>query len=596
MLIKHLTGPLAGTEQRIPSNLDRIVFGRSIDCEVIYPPDETNVSRHHFALVRKASGDWTADLFGRPFVAINGFPADPGMAISTGSTIELGKRGGPSFQCIVQSDRRIDNLPLTEAQEKAEGPRLVALRARLIAGTARKIAVVGLGVAVLAAAGATFYFRQTISESARLEQAISESLRSKAQAASLQFDAGVRSRLGRSVYLVSLRDAQNREHGQGTAWPISAHLLATNAHVAELREKLGEGETMVVREPGSTGKTYKVVSHTIHPGYKVFEKFIETDPFYLEGFRGKNQYADLNSAAYDVALLQVAEELPADSQLQLAEKDDLKLLSIGEAIATAGYPMEGIAGSPVQVISPSPESHVGSITGLTDFFYLPTDFEHSRLIHHDLPAVGGQSGSPIIGAGGRVIALLNFGNIVLQGSGKRAPSAALINYGQRADLLRDILPGSAGFQLATEQKYWALQTAHFKRGFDLIVPEILARSKPKDYATTTLVNNQMISLSEKHRARQQDGSFRRLAGHALAIERETPYVFVAYARETVDIQLYLTVNDQIIAQETDMKWFPAISVRPPATAQATVWVVSPADRDVTYRLQVYKWQRLGASG
>jgi S1-C subfamily serine protease len=594
MIIKHLTGPLAGTEQRIPPKLDRVVFGRSIDCEVIYPPDETNVSRHHFALVRKASGDWTADLFGRPFVAINGIPADPGMAISTGSTIELGKRGGPSFQCILQPDRRIDNLPLTEVQEKAEGPRLVALRARLIAGTARKIAVIGLGVGVLAAAGATFYFRQTISESARLERAISESLRSRTRVAGVQFDAGIRSRLARSVYLVSLRDAQNRERGVGTAWPISARLLATNAHVAEVMEKLGEGETMVVREPGENGKTYKVVSHTIHPAYKVFQNFVEADPLYLESFRGKNQVADLNSA-YDVALLQVAGELPADSQLQLAEKDDLKALSVGDAIATVGYPMEGISGSLAQVISPSPEGHVGSITGLTDFFYLPADFEHSRLIHHDLPAVGGQSGSPIIGATGRVIALLNAGNIVLQGSGDRAPSAALINYGQRADLLRDILPGAAGSQLATEQKYWMLQTAHFKRGFDLIVPEILARSKPRGYTTTTLVDDLIFNLSEKHRARQQDGSFHRLAGHALVIERGTPYLFLAYARETVDIQLYLSANDKIIAQETDMKWFPAISIRPSATAQATVWTVSPADRDVSYRLQIYKWQRSNAS-
>ena len=55
IVIKHLAGPLADTENEICRGVDRIVFGRNIDCEVVYPPDETNVSRHHFALVRTAS-------------------------------------------------------------------------------------------------------------------------------------------------------------------------------------------------------------------------------------------------------------------------------------------------------------------------------------------------------------------------------------------------------------------------------------------------------------------------------------------------------------------------------------------------------------
>ena len=85
--------------------------------------------------------------------------------------------------------------------------------------------------------------------------------------------------------------------------------------------------------------------------------------------------------------------------------------------------------------------------------------------------------------------------MVLQAGAKRAPSAALINYGQRADLLRDILSGAAESQLAAEQKYWIQQTAHFKRGIDVIIPEILAKSKPTGYATALLVSNQTFALS-----------------------------------------------------------------------------------------------------
>ena len=279
-----------------------IVWFSDVTSTVNYPPDETNVSRHHFALVRKASGDWTVELFGRPFVAINGIAADPGGVISKGSTIELGRHGGPSFLCLIEPDRRTDNLPVTGEQEKDGGPRLTALRARLIAGSARRIAVVGLVMAVLVGAGATIYFQRTKADFAQLEHAISESLNSRTQAASSQIGTGILSRLARSVYLVSLRDQQNREVGEGTAWPVAAHLLATNAHVAELREYLHEGEFMVVRQPGLNGKTYKVVDHKIHPAYKAFKTFIETDPWFLESFRGSDQSVKLN-AAYDVALL-----------------------------------------------------------------------------------------------------------------------------------------------------------------------------------------------------------------------------------------------------------------------------------------------------
>ena len=61
LIIRHLTGPLAKTEQRIESNVDRVMFGRQLDCQVSYPADATIVARRHFSLVRKASGDWTFD-------------------------------------------------------------------------------------------------------------------------------------------------------------------------------------------------------------------------------------------------------------------------------------------------------------------------------------------------------------------------------------------------------------------------------------------------------------------------------------------------------------------------------------------------------
>ena len=70
LTIKHLNGPQAGTEVSIDQSKDRIVFGRQLDCDVQFPPEETSVARHHFALVRKPSGAWTVELFGTPYVVI----------------------------------------------------------------------------------------------------------------------------------------------------------------------------------------------------------------------------------------------------------------------------------------------------------------------------------------------------------------------------------------------------------------------------------------------------------------------------------------------------------------------------------------------
>ena len=50
LTIKHLNGPEAGTEVKIDRTKERVVFGRQLDCDVQFPPEETAVARHHFAL------------------------------------------------------------------------------------------------------------------------------------------------------------------------------------------------------------------------------------------------------------------------------------------------------------------------------------------------------------------------------------------------------------------------------------------------------------------------------------------------------------------------------------------------------------------
>jgi hypothetical protein len=590
LIIRHLTGPLAGREDRIEPNVDRVMFGRQLDCQVSYPADATMVARRHFALVRKASGDWTFDLFGAPYVAVNGVAADPGAKLPNGAIIELGKRGGPSFGVLIEADARSDNMPVTETQAEATSPRTMAR-------WATRIAAVGVVLAIAAGAGAGYYYYRSSSDAARFEQAINGLVEAGAREANLRIGSDVRTRLPRSVYLVVLRDAQGREAPQGTAWPVGQHWLGTNGHVAELREKLTQGETMVVRAPGPAGKTYTVADHSLHPGYRAFMGFIINDLPFIQAFRGRGPGGlefvpvDFNPFAYDVALLRVNEDLPAADILELATADELRSLNTGSALGTAGYPMEGITGMQTQVIHASPEFHVGTSTGLTDFFSMPAEFEQRLMVHHDLPAVGGQSGSPIAAPSGRVVALLNSGNIIMQEGGKRAPSAALINYAQRSDMLGDLLRGEAQAKVDGDQKYWAKQMALFKRGIDVIIPAILAEFKKKNAnAVSTLVSDQAFTLGGESRVKKQNGEFQRQRSHAVQLIGGSDYTFIAYASGRPNIELYLMNDRQIVAQSKDMKWFPAIAHRPASTGEATLYVVSPQDRDVSYTLRVYKWE------
>src|SRR5262245_28513408 len=116
IIIRHRTGPLNGAVQSVEASSGRITFGRSHECDVTYPPDLRAVSRRHFAIERRPSGQWTFDVFGDLFVAMNGTPVESGAVVRSGSIIELGRRGGPSFEIEIEEDTRTSTMPLTELQ------------------------------------------------------------------------------------------------------------------------------------------------------------------------------------------------------------------------------------------------------------------------------------------------------------------------------------------------------------------------------------------------------------------------------------------------------------------------------------------------
>ncbi len=471
LTIRHLNGALAGTDSKIADKA-RVTVGRQLDCDVQFPPEETAVARHHFALVKKPSGSWTVELFGTPFVAIDGTPADNGQVVRDGAKIELGRIGGPALGVEIAEDARSDNYLKTAGQAEAPSPRAIATQAGTMARAARLAAAVAGVVAVGGGVFALYNYIATSRATARLESAQQEFSYALAREAETNIGADVRSRLARAVYNVQLVDAQGGiDVGGGTASVVGPHELATNGHVAISFQTLRPGERMIVRAPGENGATYQVTGVTIHPGYMALEAFIRSDIRVRSNFRDLRRDR-LGGNGYDVALLHVQETLPQWQRLDIASPLELAELAPGVPLVSAGYPVELLANNWALGKSANPELHVGLVTSVTDMFGLPAPLEHRQLVHFDVPATGGQSGSPVLDRHGRIVALLNSGN-AYKVDGGRLPNAAMINFGQRADLVRDLLDGTAQRKIADARVYWEEVAKNFYQGRPVVVRELI---------------------------------------------------------------------------------------------------------------------------
>jgi Trypsin-like peptidase domain len=593
IIIRHRSGPLAGQRQDLDGKSGRITFGRDPNvCDVVFPPDLTIVARRHFALERTPAGDWVFELFGDPFVAVNGEPADLGEAVPSGATIELGKHGGPSFEVVLEGEGLTGSLPITEPQETVEDTHVAVVRTR-------RFAALGLVVALLAvgAAGALYYYGR--SEGARLDQAIVALGEAQAKAAADSIGPAVRDKLTQAAYLVVVRFASGEEKAHGTAVPIAPDLLATNAHIVETREKLAKGARMFVRAPGVDGKHFEVIDSSRHPAYAAFQEFLHSDPFFVMSSKGcPNCYPEILTSVpnYDVGVLRVAAGSNLSPVIEIASTEEIAGLKAGTPVALAGYPVEGVRGAEVQPLGATPTLSVGMITAITDMFNMPAEVGQRRLIHHNLPTTGGSSGSPMVTSNGKLVALNNAMNIFgvpreVSGSG-RIPSPVLINYAQRIDLLVDLMSGNAAKQIEAEHAYWLKRTADFKRGIDFYIPQILAEIKPKNGATPALVSQQKSTLVKADQVVRRDNANRevitRQRKYSVTLSAGKPRTFIGYAQHATKIRLYLVIDGKIVVKDERAVWFPNVSYMPPQDVSADLWLVGP-DRDVDYTFVDYGW-------
>lgn len=236
--------------------------------------------------------------------------------------------------------------------------------------------------------------------------------------------------VGLVVMIVDSKDGQ-RSLPMATAWAIGPHVFATNSHVAQpVQESLAKGGTTFIVINRHPEIRFRVTKAVVHP------KFGEP----LENAVGRKPAV----AAYDVGLLYVDAEVPLT--FKLASGAALQKIDSGARIAYLGFPMEGMAGGGVDFRNPVATMQSGIVTAVTDYFLSKAEFKDGLLLQHSLGAAGGASGSPIFNGAGEVVGILCGGNIVGQvdmasGQAERAPSAVMVNFAQRVDVLKDIYPG-----------------------------------------------------------------------------------------------------------------------------------------------------------
>jgi hypothetical protein len=429
-------GPLDGQVFEYGIGKPAITIGRYPDCDIVFPPDMIAVSRSHLTIASE-----NARYLLRPHepVYIGGHEALRDDPLPVEGELALGKPDGPRirFEWSTPHDMpRTEDRPRLAARSRGHNPLRDAQRALAMAKTnTRRVVLLAAGVAVLTAGivAAFLLSREDPIEARILPQR-------------------------QSVYLVLTRTPEGYERGSGTAWVIAPGILATNAHVAEGLRARGPGVKALVRSNVPPYHTLEVKSMIVHPHYRMFSAAVVD---YGPAANG----SIVNLLAYDTALLKVdsADAAKLAPPLRVAGAAALQRLGPQSRIAYIGYPQESLAGAGTVPQAPNPQIKYGEISAVTDFFLIESHFSRNHLVTHSLAGHGGASGSPIFNSNGDVVALFNAANMI-SADGSRQPSAALINFGQRADLAIELLTDEAARKTPDRIKQWREEMARFERG------------------------------------------------------------------------------------------------------------------------------------
>jgi hypothetical protein len=298
--------------------------------------------------------------------------------------------------------------------------------------------------------------------------------------------------------------------------------------------------------------------------------------------------------------------------LELASKEHLEALKPGMAVASVGFPIVGMAAA--CVVSEAPSAlRFGNISSLTDVFMCKADPGRRLLIQHSVPVTGGVSGSPLIDGSGKVIGIVNGGNTATllaqdmsadknaPAETKRIPSAALINFAQRVDLLEALDAGEADAQLAADQAYWKTAANKFADYFDTAAKALAALAAER-YGVGE-ASKQEIGAGTLAPRKPGATSFV-LATHNFVLKPGHVYGFIADAKSGVRLALNVKKqgSSEFLKDAKDPRPTAVPELAP--TAWVTVDAETPAEIDVLastaqpadYALYAYDWAKPAEPG
>ncbi|HXC53947.1 MAG TPA: serine protease [Rhizomicrobium sp.] len=554
-------------------SLEEIRIGRTAGNEVPFPEDMAIVGHDHFA-IRREAGAYKFVINPLHRVYLYGKDAYDGQELSTAQEVRLGTPEGPRL-LLEPARAGAAGIIATEAHGRSDALPEIAR------GAARWTHVLGAVVALGLLFGLFAYW--DLSDQA-------QPLYTNA-ASGTDFSAII-AKYQRSVFLVDEVDNSGNSHSGATAWVVALadgkKGFATNAHVGSLLADARKNHyRLVVRSPDAAHREYEIVDAIIHPAYAAFNALMaDTDK---QASAGMLREVEL-SPAYDVAILVPDSQDGLPDPLPLARDNALATLHAGEPIAFIGYPAENLVN--FDVAAPTPTSQVGIVTSVRNFF-LTDDGGPAQLIEHSLPSAGGASGSPIFDAQGQVVALLSGGNNIASKDG-RIPNAALVNFAQRVDLLRDLIDGKADDALDADKAMWSAAVARWSRA-----PDAVAAVYARQFADT---QGKLASFARSGATGAADPLFdkRSAATFDFALAGDTRYLITAYTPSKKPLRVVVYNADDpasLIDTTVDVADGPLSVVEIPAgpAGKVKLAVISEATDDnagpdtapVPFKLDVY---------
>lgn len=557
-----------------PPGVEQITFGREPANDIVFPPEARVVGRRHGRLYRQPSGQYAIEPSGEYYIEVDGYAADRGQTVKDGARVRLGDPSGPLMRVRLEEVGAIAEDPNRTLMQKPVAPvsRRMAIQGRIIAGGVAALVI-------LAAVVGLIYYQFTAFQ--RDMAALRDTVSERAEASFAGDDgAALTSTLMASTYAVIRRAADGSETLQGTAWPYAPGVLVTNAHVVRLLDMVrGTNDVILIRPPHGSGAEYgdvEVISGQQHPGYAAFQAFLDTARAESPDFNVMG--ADLPRNAYDVGILRVAEDAVLLPLLTVA--DDV-VLAPGQSLALAGYPVRDTATEASAHLDPTPQLRFGEVTSTTNYFLFGDDAAHAHLIQNSIPVTGGASGSAVINAEGEVVAVLSGGTLI---EDLNTPSAVLINYAQRADLIGGAVD-PASFDLMAATAEWRQALARFSRHEQ----EMVAAAQLALQSETT--NRSVVTDTEESASLDGQGSVEKgtvlYREHTLTVVAGRTYTVLVYGEPGSSLSMALFRDGKGFNFASGSRPYSTLTFTAEADGTVQVRVLGASSDPVNYNLHVF---------